>query len=43
MPTLEDLARAVLSLADTAGMPDSYWQTDRRVEMARQVLGVGAR
>lgn len=35
-----DLARAILSLADTAGMPDSYWQTDSRVALAREVLGV---
>lgn len=38
--TLEELAAAVLSLADTAGMPESYWQTDRRVELARAILGV---
>lgn len=37
----KDLARAILSLADTAGMPDSYWQTDSRVALAREVLGVG--
>lgn len=35
-----DLAKAVLSLADSAGMPDSYWQTDSRVALARSVLGV---
>jgi hypothetical protein len=34
------LAQAVLSLADSAGMPDSFWETDSRVALARQVLGV---
>lgn len=42
MPTIEDLAKAVLTLADVAGMPDSAWITDSRVVMAREVLGVPA-
>jgi hypothetical protein len=33
------LARAVCSIAASAGMPDSYWETDSRIELARQVLG----
>lgn len=36
------LARAILSLADTAGMPDTYWQTDSRVALARDVLDIPA-
>ena len=41
-PTLREaeLAKAVLSLADTAGIPDSYWRTDSRVMLARETLGV---
>jgi hypothetical protein len=39
-PVGPDLARALLSLADTAEMPDTYWQTDSRVALAREVLGV---
>lgn len=35
-----ELAKALLSLADTAGMPDSFWTTDSRVALAREVLGV---
>lgn len=35
-----DLAIAVLSLADEVGMPDSFWQTDPRVVLAREVLEV---
>ncbi len=34
------LARAILSLADSADMPDSFWQTDQRVAFARSILGV---
>ena len=34
------LAVAVLQFADTAGMPDTFWQTDPRVILARQTLGV---
>ena len=36
----ERLAIALLSLADDAGMPDSVWQTDTRVLLARAVLNV---
>jgi hypothetical protein len=39
-PAPTALAKALLSLADTAGMPDSYWQTDSRVALARAALGV---
>jgi hypothetical protein len=38
--TKADLARAILSLADSAGMPDAYWQSDSRVALARSVLAV---
>jgi len=34
------LAQAVMQLADLGGMPDSFWCTDNRVKMARDVLGV---
>lgn len=34
------LARAVLQLADVGGMPDSFWQTDERVKLARYVLNI---
>ena len=34
------LSKAVLSLADTAGMPDSYWQTDSRLMIAKEILEV---
>jgi hypothetical protein len=33
-----DAARAILSLAETAGMPASYQQTDRRMQLARSIL-----
>lgn len=36
------LARGLLQLADLGGMPDTYWQTDSRVRLAREVLGVPA-
>jgi hypothetical protein len=36
------MARALLDIADAAGMPDTYWQTDLRIAMARDVLGVPA-
>ena len=39
-PREVELAKAVLNLADTAGMPDAYWRTDRRVALARETLGV---
>jgi hypothetical protein len=32
------LARAIISLADTAGMPDSYRQTDSRMKLAAAAL-----
>lgn len=34
------LAIAILQLADDAGMPDTYWQTDSRVTLAREVLSI---
>jgi hypothetical protein len=34
------LAKAVLRLADDAGMPDSFWQTDGRTTLARKALDV---
>lgn len=33
-----DLAKAILSLADSAGMPDSFRQTDSRILLALEVL-----
>lgn len=36
------LAAYVLQLADLAGMPDTFWQTDRRVTLAREILGIPA-
>lgn len=36
---LEQSARDTVSLALTAGMPDSYWATDTRLIRAREVLG----
>lgn len=36
----EALARGLLQIADLGGMPDTFWQTDSRVELARAVLGV---
>jgi hypothetical protein len=36
------LARAVLQIADAGDMPDTYWGTDSRVRLARDVLGVPA-
>jgi hypothetical protein len=36
------LAKAVMQLADTAGMPDTAWRTDSRVKLARRTLGVPA-
>lgn len=41
-PTQEALAKALLQIADVAGMPDTYWQRDSRVELAREVLGIPA-
>lgn len=37
---LKAMARAVLQMADVAGMPDSFWQSDSRVKLARDALGV---
>jgi hypothetical protein len=34
------LAGYVLQLADLSGMPDSVWATDRRVTIAREILGI---
>lgn len=34
-----DLARAICALAVEGGMPDSYWETDSRIALAREVLG----
>lgn len=36
----EQLARDVLSMAATGGMPDSFWLTDTRIERACAVLGL---
>jgi hypothetical protein len=41
-PTIEQLARDVISLAEDGGMPDSYQQTDQRMIRARAVLGLRA-
>ena len=38
--TLAQLAQGILQIADAAGMPDTFWQSDSRVRMARDVLGV---
>lgn len=37
---VEQLARDVLSLAAVAGMPDTYWLTDQRIERAASALGL---
>lgn len=38
------LAEAIISLADSAGMPDSFRETDSRMILARQTLDrVGGR
>lgn len=37
-PYAKTLAEAVLSLAEDAGMPDSYWATDRRIKLALHIL-----
>jgi hypothetical protein len=34
------LARGLLQIADAAGMPDTFWQSDSRVRLAREVLGI---
>ena len=33
------LARAICSVAQSGGMPDSFWETDSRIAIARSVLG----
>jgi DNA-binding PadR family transcriptional regulator len=38
--TARALARGLLQIADLAGMPDTFWQDDIRVRLARKVLGV---
>jgi hypothetical protein len=40
--TLAQLAQGILQLADAGGMPDTFWQSDCRVRMARDVLGIPA-
>lgn len=34
----KQLARDILSLAVDAGMPESYWQTDKRIARAAKTL-----
>lgn len=36
---LKQQARNVLIMAALGGMPDTYWQTDRRIASACEVLG----
>lgn len=36
------LARALLQLADAAGMTDSFWAADSRIRLACDILGVPA-
>lgn len=38
--TLRQLAQDVIAMAQAGGMPDTYWQTDRRIARACEVLGV---
>lgn len=35
----EEQARNVLSMAASGGMPDTFWQSDRRIASACKVLG----
>jgi len=35
----QKLAKAVISIAEDAGMPDSYFETDSRIKLAKEVLG----
>lgn len=37
-PYVEELARAVLTLAEDGGMPDSFWATDSRIDLAKHIL-----
>lgn len=39
-PDAEDLAADVLTMAYDAGMPDSYWLTDSRIQRACLVLDI---
>lgn len=39
-PLAKALAVGLLQIADAAGMPDTYWQTDSRVRLARRALDV---
>lgn len=34
------IARDLIAFAQVAGMPDSYWHTDRRIARACAVLGI---
>lgn len=37
---LHNAAKSILSLAKSASIPDSYWDTDRRIVMACDILGL---
>ena len=37
--TARTLARGVVSLARDGGMPDTFWDTDSRIALAKTVLG----
>lgn len=36
--TRDTLARAIISVAASGGMPDSFWVTDSRIDLARKAL-----
>lgn len=36
----ERLARGIIAFAQHLSMPDSYWATDSRIALAREVLGL---
>jgi hypothetical protein len=36
----ETLARGMLQIADIANMPDTFWEIDSRIRLAREVLSV---
>jgi hypothetical protein len=38
-PTHEQLATAIVKVAISGGMPDTYWSSDSRIRLARRVLG----
>ena len=40
VPSLEDLARDICSLAQRGGMPDTLWMSDRRIGRASAILGI---